>query len=127
MPSPVIVHTTVSTPSDAVRPRRPWRSVGAVFGGLAATFVATTAIDVILHALGVFPPFPQRMADGLFALALAYRIPLNAGGAYVAARLAPSDPQRHALALGVMGVMLATFGAVAFGKLGPAWYSMANI
>jgi hypothetical protein len=107
--------------------RRTLRSVGAVLGGLVSTFVATTAVDVALHALGVFPPFGERMTDALFVLALAYRIPLNAGGAYVAARLAPSAPRRHALALGALGVVIATLGAVAMWKFGPAWYSLANI
>jgi hypothetical protein len=67
------------------------------------------------------------MADALFVLALAYRIPLNIGGSYVTARLAPSRPLHHALALGVLGVVIATLGAAAMWKLGPAWYSLANI
>jgi hypothetical protein len=112
--------------SKASAPRR-LRSAGAVIGGLVTTFAATTLVDVVLHTTGVFPPMPERMSDALFALALAYRIPLNALGCFVAARLAPSSPARHAYALGLAGVVLATIGTVAMWDCGPAWYSLANI
>src|SRR5262245_19003518 len=107
--------------------RRTLRSVGAVLGGLAATFVATTVIDIALHAAGVFPALGVRMADALFVLAFAYRIVLNTGGGYIAARLAPSRPLAHALALGAIGMIIATAGAIAFAGQGPVWYSLANI
>jgi hypothetical protein len=103
------------------------RSAFAVLGGLVATFVVTTAVDLVLHATGVFPAFGERMSDGLFVIALAYRMPLNAGGAYVTARLAPSNPLAHAQALGAIGSLIATLGAVAMWSFGPPWYSLANI
>lgn len=114
-----------STPS-ASSPRR-LRSVGAVLAGLVTTVAVTTAVDVVLHVTGVFPPMPTIMSDALLALALAYRIPLNMAGCYVAGRLAPSAPLRHALALGALGVVLATIGTVVMWSHGAAWYSLANI
>jgi hypothetical protein len=116
-------------PASPVTPkaRRVLRSVGAVFGGLVATFVVTTAVDVALHQTGVFPPMSERMADSLFVVALAYRIPFNTLGCYLAARLAPANPKRHAYALGFVGIVLATLGAIAMWDCGPAWYSLANI
>ena len=106
---------------------RTLRSVGAVTGGLLATVVTTTAFDAVLHQTGVFPAGPASMSDSLCALALSYRIVLNAGGCYVAGRLAPENPRRHAIALGVVGCVLATLGAIAMWDCGPAWYSLANI
>jgi hypothetical protein len=103
------------------------RSVGAVLGGLLTTFAVTTAVDVLFHALHVFPAWTERMSDALFVLALAYRIPFNVAGSYVTARLAPSRPMAHALALGAVGTVLAILGAIAMGEYGPAWYSIANI
>jgi hypothetical protein len=128
------IMTTTHTVSDpftaavASNPSRPrLRSVGAVLAGLVTTFAVTTAVDVVLHATGVFPPMPEVMSDALFALALSYRIPFNAAGCYVAARLAPSRAFHHALALGAVGVVLATLGAIAMWDCGPAWYSLANV
>lgn len=109
-------------------PRRRWmRSVGAVAAGLVATFAVTTAVDVALHATGVYPPFGQRMGDALFALALAYRVPFNLAGCALTARLAPNRPRAHALAVGLVGVLLATIGAIAMRDQGPLWYSVANV
>lgn len=104
-----------------------WRSVRAITAGLLFTFAITTAADLLLHATGVFPAFDQRMSDALFVLALAYRIPFNVAGSYLAARLAPHRPRRHALTLGGVGMALATLGAIAMGAHGPSWYAIANI
>lgn len=103
------------------------RSAAAVFGGLLATFVATTLVDVVLHATHVFPAWTERMSDGLFVLAIAYRVPLNVMGSGVTARLAPARPMAHALTLGGIGTVLAILGALAMGQHGPGWYSVANI
>jgi hypothetical protein len=117
---------TIGTPRVA-DPRLPLRRAGAVLAGLLTIVVLSTAADAVLHATGVYPPFPQRMADGLFALATAYRIAFGVLAGWVTARLAPDRPMRHALALGAIGVVLSTAGALAMGKYGPVWYSLAII
>ena len=112
-------------------PRRTGRSIAAVLAGLVAIFVVTTATDIVLHAVGVFPPWGQPMSDGLFALATAYRIVYGVAGSYLTARLAPDRPLRHALILGFIGLALATIGTVAtWGRgpeFGPKWYAIAVI
>jgi hypothetical protein len=113
--------------SQTRQPRRTLRSAGAVFAGLLAIVVLSTAADAVLHATGVYPPFPRRMADGLFALATAYRIVFGIGGCWLTARLAPANPMRHALVLGGIGTVLSAAGAAAMGQYGPAWYSAAII
>jgi hypothetical protein len=105
------------------------RSIGAVIAGLAAIFAVTTATDMVLHATGIFPPFGQPMSDGLFVLALLYRIVYGIGGSYLTARLAPDRPMGHALALGLVGLALSIAGTMAtWGKgpeFGPKWYALA--
>jgi hypothetical protein len=122
---------TIPATNTSARPRRLWRSIGAVLAGLLAIVVLSTATDVLLHATGVFPPFGQPMTDALFLLATAYRIVYGVAGCYLAARLAPDRPMQHALALGVVGVVLSTAGAVATWNRGPAfgpkWYPLAVI
>jgi hypothetical protein len=115
---------TIGKLGGAAPPRRNLRRAGAVLAGLLAIVVLSTAADAVMRAAGIFPPFPQRMADGLFLLATAYRIVI---GGSVTARLAPDHPLRHALALGGVGVVLSTAGAIALGEYGPAWYSIAII
>jgi hypothetical protein len=112
--------------SETPVPRRPLRSIGAVFAGLVAIVVLSTATDMALHSSGVYPA-GERMADGLFLLALAYRIAYGVAGCFITARLAPDRPLGHALALGAIGTLLSIVGAVAMWDAGPPWYSLANI
>jgi len=86
---------------------------------------------VVLHATGFFPPWDQRMSDALFLLATVYRTIYCIGGSYIAARLAPDKPMKHALMLGVVGLIVSTAGAVATWnrgpEFGPHWYPVALI
>ncbi len=107
------------------------RSVGAVLAGLLFVIIITTATDALLHATGIFPPWGKPMSDSLFLLAFAYRIVYGIVGGYITARLAPNQPVKHALLLGVVGFVLSLAGAVATWnrgpEFGPKWYSLALI
>lgn len=111
--------------------RRVLQSISAVLAGLLVIVIVTHITDAVLHATGVFPPFGQPMPDALFLLATAYRIVYGAAGGYIAARLAPSRPVSHAVALGIIGAFLSIAGAAATWKggaeYGPKWYSLALI
>jgi hypothetical protein len=110
---------------------RPIRSVGAVFAGLLVIVVASTAIDAVLHGTSVYPPPGQPMSDGLWLLATAYRLVISVFGCYLAARLAPGRPMAHALALGIIGVLISGAGAIyAWDKgpgFGPRWYPLGLV
>ena len=105
------------------------RRIGAVLAGLLAVFVLSTATDAMLHATGVFPPIGEPMSDALFLLATIYRTIYGIAGGYIAARLAPDRPMAHALALGIIGVVISLAGAVATwnagAAFGPKWYPLA--
>ena len=60
-------------------------------------------------------------------LATSYRIVISVAGAYLTARLAPDQPMKHALILGIVGTLLGSIGVVAtWGKgMGPSWYPIA--
>ena len=105
-----------------------WRSIGAIFAGLALNFILSTLVDVVLHATGVFPPWGQPMADSRFVLATTYRIVFSILGCYLTARLAPRRPMAHAMSLGVFGVILCVAAAIGTWnkgpEFGPHWYSL---
>ena len=107
-----------------------WRSTGAVVAGFVAIVVLSLGTDQVLHVLKVYPPWGQPMAGGLFALATAYRIVYTVAGGYLTARLAPHAPVRHALILGLVGLMPGVAGvgvAIAKPDLGPLWYPIALV
>jgi hypothetical protein len=67
---------------------------------------------------------------GLNLLALAYRIVYAVLGSYIAARFAPRNPMRHALALGIVGLVVSLAGAIGtitMADLGPNWYPIALV
>jgi hypothetical protein len=107
------------------------RSIAAVLAGFAVLAVVSTAVDQVLHATGVYPPAGQPMATGLWVLATAYRLVISVFGCYLAARLAPNRPMGHALALGLLGVLISLAGAIyAWDKgpgFGPKWYPIGLV
>ena len=117
--------------SETHAPRRILRSIGAVLAGLLVIFILSLGTDVVMHATGIYPPWFQPMADGLWVLALAYRIVYGVAGGYIAARLAPNRPMAHALALGAVGLALSIAGVAANWnkgpEYGPKWFSLALI
>jgi hypothetical protein len=102
-----------------------------VLVGLFAVLVLSLGTDQALHALQVYPPWGEPMADGLLLLATAYRSAYAVAGSYIAARLAPDRPMQHALVLGIVGLVLSTAGTVATWNGGPAfepkWYPLGLI
>jgi hypothetical protein len=103
-----------------------FRSIGAVLAGFLAIVVLSVGTDTILEQTGVLPS-GALFDTGLLLLALMYRSLFSVIGAYIAARLAPHHPMRHALALGVLGIFVSALGTVAAQGLGPAWYGFALV
>jgi hypothetical protein len=103
------------------------KSIWAVVAGLLVIIVVTTGVDIVLHAVGVFPPMGQPIDDGLALLATLYRVVISVGGAWLTARLAPGEPIKHALVLGAVGTVLGLVGVVVTWNLGlgPRWYPIA--
>jgi hypothetical protein len=107
------------------------RSGLALLAGFVAIVVSSIGTDAALHATGVFPPLGQPMSNALFLLATGYRLVYGVLGSYLAARLAPSRPMAHALALGALGFVVSIAGGAATWNEGPAfgprWYPLALV
>jgi hypothetical protein len=103
------------------------KSIWAVVAGVLFIVIVTTLVDILLHLVDVFPPMGQPLDDRLSLIALSYRIPITIAGAYLTAKLAPANPMKHAMILGVVGTLLGGLGVVAtMGKgMGPAWYPIS--
>jgi hypothetical protein len=117
--------------SQTQPPRRMLRSIGALLAGFVVVVVLSLGTDLVLHAAGVFPPWGDPMSDALFVLATVYRTAYALLGSYLTARLAPYKPMKHALAGGVVGLVLSTIGAVSTWdkgpEFGPHWYPLALV
>jgi len=117
--------------SQPSQPRRWLRSAAALFWGFLVVVVLSIGTDAALHAAGIFPALGKAMSDPLFLLATAYRTVYSILGSYVTARTAPDRPMQHALAGGVVGLVLSIAGAIATWnrgpELGPHWYPLALV
>lgn len=106
------------------------KSVVAVVVGLLAIVILSVGTDVLMHQLGIFPQNGQGMTDRLFLLATAYRTLISIFGCYLTAKLAPSKPMKHAIWLGIIGVIFALVGVAAswnHPELGPHWYPVTLV
>jgi peptidoglycan/LPS O-acetylase OafA/YrhL len=125
------VQQTIGSLSGTRRLRSMLRSIGAVFAGLVAIVVLSLVTDTILHATGIYPPWFQPMDTHFWVLALLYRVVYGIIGGSLTARLAPGRPIRHAMILGVIGLVLSLLGAIGTWnkgpEYGPKWFSLALI
>jgi hypothetical protein len=105
------------------------KSIWAVVAGVLVVVVVTTVVDLVLHAVRVFPPADQPIDNSLALLATSYRVVISVAGAWLTARLAPDRPMKHAMMLGYVGVVLGLVGLVATWNLGlgPRWYPIALV
>jgi hypothetical protein len=110
-----------------LEPSMKMKSIWAVIAGVLFTVIVTTLVDLLLHAVKVFPPADQPLSDSLALLATSYRIVISVAGAWLTARLAPHKPMKHVIVLGVVGTFLGIVGVVATWNLGlgPKWYPIA--
>jgi hypothetical protein len=119
--------------SDTERLRQIGRSLAALLAGMLVGIVLSLGTDIVLHAIGVFPPWGESMAgfEGALLLATVYRTVYGVAASYIIARLAPDRPMQHALAGGIIGLAASTVGAVVTWNKGPAfgphWYPLALI
>ena len=107
------------------------RGTAAAVAGALTVIALSLGTDAALRAAGIFPGYPQRMASGLYVLAVSYRTLYGAFGSYVAARLAPRRPMAYALGLGGFGFVTSLLGALATWnngpEFGPHWYPLALV
>ncbi len=119
--------------SEPQPPRRIGRSINAVLAGMLVGIVLTIGTDIVLHAIGVFPPWGQSMVgfDGALLLATVYRTVYGVAASYIIARLAPDRPMQHALVGGAVGLAVSIVGAAVTWNKGPAfgphWYPLALV
>lgn len=104
-----------------------WKSIGAVFAGLAAIFVLSGATDAILEGTGIMQqPFADN-GTGFILLVVLYRQLYVALGAYITAALAPDKPMKHAMILAVIGFVLGVTGAIVMWHIPPHWYPVSLV
>lgn len=100
-----------------------FKSIGAIVAGFVSTAIVSVITDFILEKTGIMKtdPFDSNPV-WLIVIVIFYRTIYNTGGCYLAARLAPSKPMKHAIILGIIGFVLTIVGTIVMWHLPPHWY-----
>ena len=104
------------------------RSAAAILAGFLTSFVLAVGSDALLHKIMPGSFGNDGMAHGLaLGVALIYTAVFGSAGAYVAARLAPGHPLRHALILGAIALLLSVTATIQLWHSAPAWYHIPAV
>lgn len=105
------------------------KSILAVVVGFILVGVLALAADFAVHAAAPDAYDAKGRTENLavLLLALLYTPVFGAVGGYVTARLAPGNPQRHALALGILGLVFSVPVVMAHWNDAPAWYHIVSL
>jgi hypothetical protein len=104
------------------------KSIGAVIAGFATLVILSIITDIILEKTGVMKtePFVENPV-WLIVIIILYRTIFNTFGCYLTARLAPGKPMKHAIILGIIGVLLTIAGLIVMWNIPPRWYPISLI
>lgn len=101
------------------------KSIGAILAGFITLVILSIATDMILETTGLMQTNPfDANPWWLIVIVIIYRNVYSTAGCYLAARLAPNKPMRHAMILGSIGFVLTIVGAIAMWDVPPHWYPL---
>jgi len=104
------------------------KSIGAILAGMIAGAVLSIGTDFILEKIGLFPsPKPGLFLWWMLLIALIYRGIFTIISGFITAALAPKNPIRHAIILGIIGVVVTMLGSIANWDKSAAWYPIVLI
>ena len=104
------------------------RSILAIAVGFLLIGALAFGTGAALQSAGILPPAGEPLTDaGPLVLETLYVAIYAIAGCWLAARLAPDRPMRHALILGFLGLAFNVMGAVATWGQRPAWYILLNL
>ena len=100
------------------------RSIGAILFGFILIACLSFGGDALMRAFmpSAFASGYMNASVGLLLAVQAYVSVFAILGCYVAARLAPNHPMRHALILGLLGLLFNLVGTYMMWDTAPAWY-----
>ncbi|HET9425627.1 MAG TPA: hypothetical protein VFO55_09665 [Gemmatimonadaceae bacterium] len=105
------------------------RSVWAILAGFILIGVLGFGTDAIMKAMS---PWAFNESGGtsniwILIVQMLYSAVYGVVGCYVAARLAPSHPMRHALILGLIGLLAGGYANFLLWGHVPAWFPIINV
>ena len=104
------------------------KSIGALLAGIAVGVILSITTDSILEQTGMMKTKPfDANPVWLIIGVIGYRTIYNIAGSYLTARLAPNNPMKHVMLLGMIGLVLGIVGTIVMWHLPPHWYPITLV
>jgi membrane glycosyltransferase len=104
------------------------RSILAIVAGFLLIGALAQGTGAALQGAGIMPAAGEPITGiGPLLLEAAYVAVFAIAGCWLAAWLAPGAPMRHALILGLLGLVFNLVSAVAIWGQRPAWYMVLSL
>lgn len=105
------------------------RSILAVVSGFLFIALLSIATDFAIQAAmpDLFKPDGSTTSMPVLILTIGYVGLYATVGCYMAARMAPGRPMRHALVLGVLGLAFNVIGSWFRWNMAPVWYHVVSL
>lgn len=102
------------------------RSIVSIVAGFIFIGSLSFGADALLRSVmpGVFSATGRVESVPVLLLIILYVFVFAVAGCYLTARLAPRNPLKHALILGVLGLIFNVAGTIAMWNSAPAWYHL---
>lgn len=104
------------------------KSIGACLAGFFTVAILSVATDALFAKIS-FISTQLTAQNGVWLwwmllIALVYRSIYTVFGGYIIAKLAPQNPMKHVIIVGIIGTVLSIAGMIAMWSLGNQWYSI---
>ncbi len=105
------------------------RSIVSIVAGFIFIGSLSFGADALLRSVmpGMFSATGRVESVPVLALIILYVFVFAVAGCYLTARLAPRNPLKHALVLGVLGLIFNVAGTIAMWDSAPAWYHVVAL
>lgn len=105
-----------------------FKSIGAILAGFVLGAVLSVGTDFILDKLGIMSMENFRQTPFFIILVvIIYRFTFNVTGCYLAARLAPNKPMKHAIIMGIIGTVISLAGSISMWESAIPFYNISII
>ncbi|PWT74823.1 MAG: hypothetical protein C5B59_10255 [Bacteroidetes bacterium] len=99
------------------------KSIGAILVGIAVGAILSIVTDQVFEKTGLMmrEPFDSNPSWVIIVI-IAYRTIYNIAGAFVTAKLAPGNPMKLVIILGILGLVASLTGTIVMWHIPPHWY-----
>lgn len=105
------------------------RSIGAIVAGFLLIAILSFGTGAIVESMNPDAFTARGVTEDvtMLLLAILYVGVYAIAGCYLTGRLAPNRPLRHAMILGILGLIFNVMGTIAMWDTAPVWYHVVSL